>query len=194
MGGSVGLERKTGGGPDGSGMGPLDHDRKTGGSGTPPLRRAGRGHGVGPLDHDRKTGGSGTRPYEGQDGGTGWGRLITTGRRAGREPDGAGRGHGVGPLDHERKTGGSGTRRKTGRGHGVGPLDLERKTGGSGTRPYERCGVARLWTTSDTTVGLSWMLTVAWPMVVGRTQRMRPFWTFLSRSMASRTWAGSTPV
>ena len=62
LGGSVGLERKTGGGPDGSGMGPLDHDRKTGGSGTPPLRRAGRGHGVGPLDHERKTGGSGTPP------------------------------------------------------------------------------------------------------------------------------------
>ena len=55
-------------------------------------------------------------------------------------------------------------------------------------------GVARPCTTLATRVGSSSMPTEAWPMVVGRTQRMRPFWTFLSRSMASRTWAGSTPV
>ena len=63
------------------------------------------------------------------------------------------------------------------------------------TGPYERGegGLARWWTVWVTRVGLRAMLTVAWPRVVGRTQRMMPFWTFLSRSMASRTWDGWTP-
>ena len=55
-------------------------------------------------------------------------------------------------------------------------------------------GVVRVWTVWVTRVGSSSTLTVAWPRVVGKTQRMRPFWTFLSRSMASRMWAGSMPV
>ena len=60
----------------------------------------------------------------------------------------------------------------------------------SGPAHHERL---RPWTTGETRVGSSLLLMVAWPRVVGRTQRMMPFWTFLSRSMASRTWEGSTP-
>ena len=71
------------------------------------------------------------------------------------------------------------------------PRTVAPRPTGSEPAHHER---ARLWTVWVTRVGLSWLLTVAWPMVVGRTQRMTPFWTFLSRSMASRIWAGAMLV
>ena len=134
------------------GAGPLDYDRRTGGSGdAAPTQEPGGASraGQGPWTTTGRRAGRGRPPSQepGGAGRAGQGPWTTTGRRAGRgrppsqEPGGAGRA-GQGPWTTTGRRAGRGRRlyaRTWGRRPGgAGPLDHDRRTGGSGTRPYAR--------------------------------------------------------